>query len=81
MNKLEINTEECKYLLNGKPIEGAKEINIKITADNPPEAEITKVCELDVNLKDCDLTERYSNEDEKNIDEKLIILLCIYAII
>lgn len=79
MNKLEINTEEQKYLLDGKPIDNATEIDIKISAGKPPEAKITRICESEVNLRDCELTEQYGTEDEKSIDAKvdhLILHMC-----
>ena len=79
MNKLEINTEEHKYLLNGKPIDYATEINIKITANSLPEVKITTMCELEAALKECNLTKRHGAEEEKNINEKidnLILHLC-----
>lgn len=57
MNKLEINTEKREFLLNGKPIENATEITIRITPDSVPEAKITVMCKADMVLNNCELVD------------------------
>ena len=54
MNKLEIDTEKNKFLLNGKPIKNSTEITIRITPNDIPEATITVMCETDMVLNNCD---------------------------
>lgn len=50
MNKIEIDTEKQKYLLNGEPIKGLKEITISVTVDGIPEVTLTVMSELDIKL-------------------------------
>ena len=57
MNKLEIDTEKNKFLLNGKPIKNATEITIRITPNDIPEATITVMCETDMVLNNCELAD------------------------
>ena len=56
MNKIEIDTEKQKYLLDGKPIKGLKEITINITTDGIPEVTLTVMGELDAKFNNCCLT-------------------------
>ena len=56
MNKIEIDTEKQKYLLNGEPIKGLKEITINITTDGFPEVTLTVASELDAKIDNCCLT-------------------------
>ena len=56
MNKIEIDTEKQKYLLNGEPIKGLKEITINITTDGFPEVTLTVESELDAEIDNCCLT-------------------------
>ena len=57
MCKLEIDSEKQKYLLNGKPIENATEIIIRITPEGIPEVELTIMSDLNITLEDCNLTD------------------------
>lgn len=56
MNKIEINTEKGKFLLNGKPIKNATEITIKIIPSGIPEVKLTVISALDMKLDNCNLT-------------------------
>lgn len=62
MNKLEIDTEKNKFLLNGKPIKNATEITIRITPNDIPEATITVMCETDMVLNNCELADSWNCE-------------------
>lgn len=57
MNKIEIDTEKQKYLLNGKPIKGLTEITINITTDGIPKVTLTVMSELDAEFNNCCLIE------------------------
>lgn len=57
MCKLEIDSEKQKYLLNGKPIENATEIIIRITPEGIPEVKLTIMSDLNITLEDCNLTD------------------------
>ncbi len=56
MNKLQINTEENQYLLNGKPIDFATEITIRIVPNEIPTAKVKVMCDMDINISECEVS-------------------------
>lgn len=56
MNKLEIDTKNRKYYLNGKPIENATKITITLTPDSVPEVSITVNSDIKLSVSDLKLT-------------------------
>jgi hypothetical protein len=63
MNKLEIDTEKNKFLLNGKPIKNATEITVKFTPNRLPEVKLTVISKLAVKMDNCNLNQLGGNMD------------------